>query len=406
MTTETKNEIAKVSVPRQNIAGLKKQLDKLIKKASKLNSATVGYEISPEFVKKTYQNQDGENIEVVCQTVFVFGDAPIIKGWTFSASLSHFPDVGNVIRAVPGETVPEKYQKTDTTLCEHCFTNRFRKEVYVVRNVDSGEYKQVGSTCLKDFIGHGDPKAIAKYAETLITLKETVESFDDFETFKNSVQSYANLERFLTYVAKSIREEGWTSRGQAYDQMTVSTAELAWNEMTGSGKSEDGYPTKADEEMAEAAIEWGQGFEGSEKEFEHNLYVISSFGSITRKEFGFAAYLVQGYIRSVEKAKYLAKKEKIVALDAEVKSRFEVVAKVAMIKTVDGFYGTSRLVKFDVEQEDGTIVQLVTFGTGKDVYELEEEKTYLIRVTVKGHEEYNGTPQTKVNRVKIIKTFE
>jgi len=412
MTTKTQKEIVTVEVPRVNLNGLAKQLDKLIKKAAKLKSGEVGYSIDPNFIKKTVVVNEitGEKAEVVYQKVTVYGDQPIIAGWAFVASLSNFEGVGNVVRAIPGETIPVKYQETETTLCEHCFTKRFRKEVYVVRNVDTAEYKQVGSTCLKDFTGHNNPTTVAKYAEFLISVKELVESADDFDgAFGPSQPERFDLLRFLTEVAREVRKYGWVSRGMAYDQMTTSTADrvMALRSDTSDNAKEERVTTEADAEIAEAAIEYGQSFEGSDQEFEHNLYVIASFGAISRKEIGFAAYLVQGYLKSVEKAKYLAKKEKIVAFDAAVaKKRMEAIVTVDMIRTVDGFYGPSLLVKFDLVQEDGSIVQLTTFGTGQDLYDLKEDKTYLIKFTVKGNEEYKGVPNTKVNRVKVLKEIE
>ncbi|HTW80290.1 MAG TPA: UvrD-helicase domain-containing protein [Terracidiphilus sp.] len=52
---------------------------------------------------------------------------------------------------VGAETVPNAYLD-DPEKCEHCNTRRHRNETYILKN-DDGGYKQVGSSCLHEFLG-------------------------------------------------------------------------------------------------------------------------------------------------------------------------------------------------------------------------------------------------------------
>ena len=75
----------------------------------------------------------------------------IVNGWQFAASLE-YTDKGNIISGVEGIEIPERYYKC-APWCEHCKTARDRKYSFIVRNTESGEFKQVGKACLKDFTG-------------------------------------------------------------------------------------------------------------------------------------------------------------------------------------------------------------------------------------------------------------
>ena len=52
-------------------------------------------------------------------------------------------------------------------ICEHCGLRRRRTRTYVVVHTDSGEVRQVGSGCLRDFLGGPDPERACRRAELL-----------------------------------------------------------------------------------------------------------------------------------------------------------------------------------------------------------------------------------------------
>lgn len=59
---------------------------------------------------------------------------------------------GNVITKICAEEVNPEWHKLEC-VCEHCNTRRNRKSTYLVRNTKSGEVRQVGKTCLKEYTG-------------------------------------------------------------------------------------------------------------------------------------------------------------------------------------------------------------------------------------------------------------
>lgn len=68
----------------------------------------------------------------------------IINDWEFIAELEHTEN-GNIITGVAGVEVPERYY-TSKPMCEHCNSKRFRKNTYIVRNKQTGEFN--GNTAL------------------------------------------------------------------------------------------------------------------------------------------------------------------------------------------------------------------------------------------------------------------
>lgn len=94
----------------------------------------------------------------------------VINDWEFVAELEH-TEKGNIITGVAGIEVPERYYTT-TPVCEHCNSKRYRKNTYIVRNKTTGEFKQVGKSCLKDFTHGMSAEAVTQYMSLFDTLIE------------------------------------------------------------------------------------------------------------------------------------------------------------------------------------------------------------------------------------------
>lgn len=127
----------------------------------------------------------------------------IINDWEFIAELEHTEN-GNIITGVAGVEVPERYYTT-RPMCEHCNSKRFRKNTYIVRNKKTGEFKQVGKSCLKDFTHGMSAEAVTQYMSLFDTLieGETPEPGCAF-------QRYVSTKEYLLYVAETIRHFGYT----------------------------------------------------------------------------------------------------------------------------------------------------------------------------------------------------
>jgi hypothetical protein len=129
------------------------RVEKLNRRAAKIGVeplvATVG-----EYRKEDIFAMDGGPFYVT--DVTVAGEEPVVPGgWTMYAAVEHLlgadDEQRNLVVTFREET--EDALRTAAPDCDHCGHKKRRKKTYFVEN-DDGEVKQVGSTCVKDFLGH------------------------------------------------------------------------------------------------------------------------------------------------------------------------------------------------------------------------------------------------------------
>lgn len=108
--------------------------------------------LTAEPVTVTETNDLGFTTERHAFECEITGNAPKYGEWSFIARLDWDESAGLIVAAAPGaERVNREALREGW--CDHCKTVRERKNTYVVRNDADGRQLQVGSTCLKDFLG-------------------------------------------------------------------------------------------------------------------------------------------------------------------------------------------------------------------------------------------------------------
>ena len=138
-TTENGDPIYRV--PEQNLEALTARIAKLNKRAAKLKmEPLVLSQIGEEFITRTkwIEVEFGPNKKVEYQIriflVTVTGKCPRVNGWAMAATIAH-DEAGNILRTVPGfETTLPVIYRTAGTICDHCSTNRIRKDTYVLQS--------------------------------------------------------------------------------------------------------------------------------------------------------------------------------------------------------------------------------------------------------------------------------
>ena len=131
------------------------RLDEALAKIDKANKRLAKYpEITERFTytlgEPSVENRNGQYISVQALTV----NKPVLRvnGWGFAAA-HEFTANGGITTFVADEEIQHDLDtRTVDNSCEHCGSNRHRERVYWLRN-DDGEVKQVGSNCLKGFLG-------------------------------------------------------------------------------------------------------------------------------------------------------------------------------------------------------------------------------------------------------------
>jgi len=335
---------------------------------------------------------DYSGVVVEERHVKIVGKVPKIKGWSFVATLDHLEE-GNIIRGVPGEDLPKKYRDADNN-CDHCGYNRRRKKTYVLRNAD-GDHKQIGSTCIKDFLGTDNAEKMAQRAEMMGQLMEFInveyggDAFED--EFGGGVKrgSGIGLDWFLPRLAALVRQDGFLSRKEADMDGSMPTSEAAASDQNKIKVTDE------DKATAEKALEWAQGLSEQDEinDFEHNLTTLAQGAAVDPRHVELASWIVMGYTR--EKLRQEARRDKKPSEwqgEVAVRSDFAGLT-VQRVVPREGLYGTTYW--HLLEDRKGNVF---TWVSSRHV--LETGQTYDVRATVKEHTEWKGIKQTVLTRAK------
>lgn len=409
---DAQNEVVvrEYEVADSHIDVLRKQLDGLMKKAAKLKLGTLVYEVGPLERKTVRVDTDlggGKDFELFFHRVLVVGEYPVIAGWRIVARILH-TDEGNVVMQLQqGEPVPTKFRKTKN-VCEHCGLSRKRIETFVLRS-DAGQYKQVGTDCLGDFVGSADPAAMLDPYYLLMKALLAAEAAQDEgeEGYGEGKGSTIDLEMFLSWVAMAAEQVGWKGRKSADVGMGIATVDAAidllmrWQKATKEGVRSHPRPDAKHLAKAKAAIAWASAIpEADQDDFTHNLNVIAKLGYVQSNTQGVAAWIVRGYEKSLE----LASKAEHSAWLGKVGDRMTMDLKLVRTIVTAGYRdGPSYGHVFD-DAEGREVIWWTTkktlTGYGR-TEELEPGSRHVMTCTVKEHTERKGQKQTVVTRCDL-----
>lgn len=364
-------------IPANNYDTFKAEMTRLNRKAQRL-----GYE---EFTfgplcADWKEVPEGSGKFVKYLTVLLTAPQIKIADWEFIAKIEHdAASQGNMIFKAPDKEFPEKYLNA-TCSCEHCNRDRVRNTTYILRHTNTLEYKQVGKTCLQDFIGI-DPHAFAKMMEYYV--KAVRSARDSFEYFGRG--DYINTKAFMEYAAKSVLQDGFHKRDSQFP--TASRALDYYEHYT--------HLTTEEVDLAAKTIEHFTNIQ-VKNDFDQNMKTIASSEYISINAIGIAAYMVYGYMKYTDTLK-ARRADSDSKHFANVGDRITVKVAVTLRKSVESNFGTSLLVK--MKTEDGNIV--TTFSSGSFRPNVGDE--FVLQARVKKNDTYNGVAQTAVSHCKVIK---
>lgn len=385
-----------------------KALAKLVKKARKYGSeisVSVGETV---LEPQTSVDWDGKSrtIHIEMVDLVITGDAPRVGNHEFLAHVE-LHDGGNLVDVRPGVSdLDHRFRESDG-YCEHCQTNRRRLDVYVVRDVTTGQQLQIGRNCLRDYMGIDDPASIAsKFA-----FYRGVAGLEDEFRGGRGAGFQQSLEGLLALSAVCVRLFGWCSRGQASNNEDLTPTSyyvgLALSEYKLT-KGEAALRARvlaecsdADYETARAAMAWVRDEMGTKSDYEHNLKVLFKSDAVNdAKRVGIVVSAISAYHRAVEKTLRMTK-EHVAAQKSgfvgEVGKRIRNVKVTLQMQRVIGSseWGDKLLIKF--VDEAGNIYSWFTGkGTGMEIGE-----QCLLSGSVKDHKEYNGVCETNLTRCSL-----
>ncbi|MGO2933161.1 hypothetical protein [Microbacterium sp.] len=343
--------------------------------------------------------------------VAISGEAPRYNGWQFLAAVDTIETEDGhdfVIRSAPGvEETGVDRSTLGPGRCEHCNTVRAnRRYTYLVRHAETGETRQVGSTCIKDFTGWtGKP--------VFISDDELRRDLADFlGGFTSSGPEYSP--ETVVAVAWAIsREFGWVPAAAAYPGKTA-TRDLVSSYLYGKSRADRELRKEVAPEIATASDMAKtiipallEGLDGS-GDYVTNLKTCLRAAHVEHRHLGIVVSAVAAYERMTgETARRKAEAEERARQRAESQYAGTVGEKIAVTGTVTrlvpikGSYGYNPTTSMLVIVEGGTTVAKM-FTAAAWAWEVEQGDEITVSATVKAHEDYQGIKQTALTRPKLI----
>lgn len=366
---------------------LKEKLEKLSKRSLKLG----GQKIYPAVIG--YRMTDDLNPKKIYEVV-VSNHTVSLEGWEFVATIDHSPDTGNIIRTISSREIPTNYYKVKP-VCDHCKVNRFRRDTFIVYNESTGEYAQVGSSCLKDFIGHPSVETYVSLAKLYAQIGGFVCYAMEYDEEKDEggyrSRKYYDVERLALLAARDAIKRGYVSKKAAIERGVESTADIVADEY---GSLDYSFTTE-EREIAENAIEWAKNIDVAKaSNYEYNLYIVANEAAVEARSIGYVCGMVGSYINKINRERKL-----INTVGTISEYIGNVKDKLAIDATVNKFSVTRfETYKYEFIDENGNI--LVWFASKQNDNIKIGEKVKIL-VTIKDHQEFNNVKQTLVTRVKL-----
>lgn len=384
-----------------NIERLEKKLTRISNKCKKY-----GCDFHYQQVGEVFEEVKDENGKTHLARFILVKAEGIAKvnDWQFIATVEH-TDKGNIIQGYSGVEVPERYYTSDP-VCEHCNSKRYRKNTYIVQNTITGEFKQVGKSCLLDFTNGLSAEGITSYISYFDELIKG-EAPDPGCSF----QRYINRDEFLAYAAETIRCFGYKKHdfyepGTAEEAITFYDAAhgklypLEYRRDVLDKMQKVSFNPDNQNQYVKEALAWVEQ-QSEDNNYFHNLKVACSLEYIGYKHYGLLASLFPAYNRELEYQAEKAKRERLRKQEENNSTHVgkinqRITIKVTAVKCLTSWetaYGVTRIYK--ILDESGNVF---TWKTGTFI---EESPELVITGTVKAHNEYRGVKQTELTRCRV-----
>lgn len=404
-------------IPTANLAALETALAKLARRAERLGVPAPTMVVGDRFEREYGGDADDSGFRAPRWTVeFAYvevrGDAPKYDGWTAAAVIDLDPDdqPGAHLVHVLGGREADPTWRAETDRCDHCSqAPRGRKTLIVVEH-NSGERRVVGSTCVKDFLGHQSPEQIASWFSVLATLDDLVGAYEDldFDGPAGRAELRADPLAVLDLAAAAIDTFGWVPRS-AYNG--TPTADLVIEAIFGRGHTArdlrkqiagDDAQGAAWTAEAEAALDWALTIDPRDSDYLANVQAVAGKAGWRVKDFGLGVSMLAAYRR--EQERLILRRREAAGYDGSVHvgavgEKISLAGMVAFTTNVEGAYGPVQLVK--ILTDDGNLI--VWWNSGNSTFAAGEHVSG--KATVKRHEtdDRSGKPvaQTTVTRAKL-----
>ena len=372
----------------------------LIKKLDAINARAVGvanpitYTISQPY-EKVFSDGIG-NIKKAFTCSMVDLDLTnsflSVNGWAFLAIIEHSRNGNIIMKKLYDVEIPEKY-RTSGSHCDHCNTDRYRKNTYLVYNENTKEIFQVGSTCINKYLGF-DASLLVSHATIIEKINAMLDDSKEHDRMFHRGQEIITLNIFMKLCLALIDNYGYISAKKVYNgDANTATGHDAFNLYYNKDNAlfEQSNHTKYAETLCDI-YDWAYDLEDT-SDYIHNLKTILHNGYVTYKTATTAASMAGVYLMNLNKKNM----EPVISTSKHFgtpKERLDVDMTLKSIAAFDGRWGSCNVYTFITN--DGNIATWFTNNAN-----LTEGKQYIGKATIKAHTEFKGTQQTTITRCSL-----
>lgn len=411
-------------IPSERIGEMEARIAALNKKAAKCGIPPIECKKDFEIVKKfflqpehpgyyTDQNQEVEVLYTPCTITFY--PIKVVGNFKFVASIEHEMIDGknhNIVSGYNITEVEEKKYRHCSSACQHCNVNRFRNKTFVVKS-ESGELKQVGSSCLKDFFNCDVQSAI-----TSLDIATELSSFDEEDSFGGfgRTSRLAKIRDMVVFSVCHIREFGFVSATKAKEDeniglMSTPSYVLILNQLfppLNMKKEDKIIPTDDDYVVADKIIaDWNEKLVPQLNDdildtFQYKIAFTVALGYVKPKLNSVIVGAVGHCMKKIQEEKSPKKislNEFVPNVSVGEKVQLELV--LSRINKFDSAYGTTSILGFS--DADGRKVVWFASGSVDEVNDWIVGNSYKVKGTVKDlKDDPKYGKQTILTRVKKI----
>ena len=415
-------------IPEENVESLEKKFNAAARKIRKINP-----ELEPTMTKSDHTIVLVRKIELRpcdCRSESTVKEVPYEarrvelkipdeavfaeNNWAFGGSVEpsgvegkNFVNV-NLSGKDLGFIVPSNYFASNPCTCDYCKTNRKRNKTYLVVNLETGEWKQLGKECLKLFVTGIDVDAIATFESFIKEAEDIANPGDEF--FYNRRLRFVKVADALALACAVYRERGYlATRDVAGNANDLSNKNIVQRKLTqqygcdsdflnitnSTRDKIDAITFKTDINVEDVISDVEQ---LPDDTYYNNLKVIVENEYVPLDKLGLLASIPKAIKRYKEEKKRQEERERLAAesnyigkVGEKISVNFVSGREVACCETQFGL-----LHIYEFKDANGNTVVWKS-SSGKDIPE-----SGVVVGTVKAHEEYDGIKQTVILRAKII----
>lgn len=369
------------------------------------------YEIEERNLVKTLDN--GLRVDVPQYAITLNKPEIMLEGNKFQAVVVR-EEKGLIVKTNANDTSELNGWRPESLACDHCGKDTNRQKTYIIID-KNGERKQIGSTCVKYYLGV-KPKG-------LWALEWELEDKKDSEDLGSITREDYKIPVDLTLAVALITTNNgkeYISTQSSYDKTSISTKEQVISKM---------FPSRviSEKEIMESRslISEAEKLVGTpefkkiketimstkgDSDYIANVKTLLENDGVSYSNAGILVSAVRLYYNSIEKDKEKAKQESITYTPGHFGKVNEKIAKGTKFKVIKNGNYTKRAFGYYDEDRNCSLMTMQD-ETGKKITWFANDKLDIaegseITVSsgmVKSHGEYNGVDQTIINRVRLIK---